>query len=65
VAEYAILSYTRNSGFWLDNWRSACPERLFLMQKSCYFMKAEVVNIQTFLMKLSAQVFTTVMVVDW
>jgi hypothetical protein len=47
VAEYAILSYTRNSGFWLDNWRSACPERLFLLPKSRYFMKAEVVNIQT------------------
>jgi hypothetical protein len=53
----------RNSGFWLDNWRSACPERLFLMPKSRYFMKAEVVNIQTFLTKLSARVFTTVTVV--
>jgi hypothetical protein len=45
MAEYAI---PRNSGFWLDNWRSACPERLFLMPKSRYFIKAEVVNIQTF-----------------
>ena len=45
---------------WLDNWRSACPERLFLMPKSRYFIKAEVVNIQTFLTKLSARVFTTV-----
>jgi hypothetical protein len=63
VAEYAILSYTRNSGFWLDNLRSACPERLFLMLKSRYLMKEEVVNIQTFLTKLSAQVFTTVTVV--
>ena len=63
MAEYAILSYTRNSGFWLDNWRSACPERLFLLPKSRYFMKAEVVNIQTFLTKLSARVFTTVTVV--
>jgi hypothetical protein len=58
VAEYAILSYTRNSGFWLDNWRSACPERLFLLPKSRYFMKAEVVNIQTFLTKLSARVYS-------
>jgi hypothetical protein len=63
VAEYAILSYTRNSGFWLDNWHSACPERLFLLPKSRYFMKAEVVYIQTFLTKLSARVFTTVAVV--
>jgi hypothetical protein len=28
----------------LDNWRSACSERLFLMPKSRYFIKAEVVN---------------------
>jgi hypothetical protein len=44
MAEYAILFYTRNSDFWLDNWRSACSERLFLMPKSRYFIKAEVVN---------------------
>ena len=27
MAEYAILFYTRNSGFRLDNWRTACSER--------------------------------------
>jgi hypothetical protein len=63
VTEYAILSYTRNSGFWLDNWRSACPERLFSMPKSRYFMKAEVV-IQTKLSdEASARVFKTAMAV--
>jgi hypothetical protein len=62
---YAILFYTRNSGFWLDNWRSACPERLFSMPKSRYLMKAEIVNFQTFLTKLSAWVFTSVKVVGY
>jgi hypothetical protein len=51
--------------FWLDNWRSACSERLFSMAKSRYFMKAEVLIIQTFLTKLSARVFMTVTVVAY